>query len=156
MTDELITRHLRSLPPMGLPSLLKEEWISALQLASAWKFFSVKAMAENVLERPGSLSPLEKILIGRELFKPTWVINGFVGLVQATTITDEEALKIDLGAATTAYKLFRIRELRIAGNLSSAKTKMEEILKEELVRLRTQEEMLGNTDEKSATKIMGR
>jgi hypothetical protein len=27
----------------------------------------------------------------------------FVGLVQATTITDEEALKFDLGAETTAY-----------------------------------------------------
>ena len=91
------------------------------------------------------LTPLEKICLGRDLAISSWVIDGFVGLVQATTITDEEALKIDSGAETiTAYKLFRIRELRITGELSSAnlKTKVEEIFKEELDRLRSTEEML--------------
>jgi hypothetical protein len=67
-------------------------------------------------------------------------------LVQATTITDDDALQIDIGAETTAYKLFRIRELRIAGKLSSAKKKMEEIFKEELDCLRTTEKMFTDSN----------
>jgi len=95
----------------------KEEWTSVLTLA-----FS------------------EKICFGRESSIPSWVIDGYIELVQATTVTDLDALQIDLGAPTTAYKLFRIRELRIAGELSCARTKVEEIFKEELDRLRSAEE----------------
>ena len=100
----------------------------------------MRAMAENALERMGSLTSLEKIRLGRGLFISSWVIEGFVELVQAITIADFEALLIDSGAETTAYKLFRIRELRIGGKLRSAKTKVEEIFKEELDRLRAKEE----------------
>ena len=99
-----------------------------------------KLLLEQHLVVP--LTSLEKICLGRDLSIPSWVIDGFVGLVQAKTITDIEALEIDslAGAETTAYKLFRIRELRIAGELSSAKTKVEEIFKEELDILRSREE----------------
>ena len=87
------------------------------------------------------LTSLEKIILGRELFITSWVIDGFIKLVRATTITDEEALLIDNGAATTAYKLFRIREQRIVGELPSAMIKVEEIFKEELDHLRSKEEL---------------
>ena len=87
------------------------------------------------------LKALEKIRLGRDLSITSWVIDGFVKLVQATTITDEEALLIDIGAATTAYKLFRIREQRIAGEIFYCHTKVEEIFKEELDRLRSKEEL---------------
>ena len=89
------------------------------------------------------LKALEKIRLGRDLSITSWVINGFVKLVQATTITDEEALLIDIGAATTAYKLFRIREQRIAGEMPvfCCYIKVEEIFKEELDRLRSKEEL---------------
>jgi hypothetical protein len=108
----------------------------------------VRMRAKSVL---GSLrfTPPMKICLGRNLCIPSWVIDGFVELVQATTITDEEALKIDSGVETTAYKLFRIRELIFTGKLScSARTKVEEIFKEELDRLRSSEKMLSNTNEK--------
>jgi hypothetical protein len=100
-------------------------------------------MAKTVLEHLGTLTSLEKVCLGRDLSIPSWVIDGFVGLVRAETITDMEALQIDLGAPTTAYKLFRIRELRIAGGLC-ARTKVEEVFKEELDRLRTTEKMFSN------------
>ena len=87
------------------------------------------------------LKALEKIRLGRDLSITSWVIDGFVKLVQATTITDEEALLIDIGAATTAYKLFRIREQRIAGEMFCCHTKVVEIFKEELDRLRSKEEL---------------
>jgi hypothetical protein len=128
---------------MKLPSLSKEGWVSVLTLASRWKFLLVRAVAGMTLERLFSLSSLEKIYIGRDLSISSWVIDGFVELVQATTITDDEALQIDSDAETltTSYKLFRIRELRIAG-LEDLRTKVEEIFKEELDRLRTMEETL--------------
>ena len=136
-----MTRLLRSLPVMKL-SLSKEEWISVLTLASRWWFLRVKAMAKIILEHLGTLTSLEKICLGRELYISSWVIDGLVGLVDATTITDEEALKIDSGwcARTTTYKLFRIRELRIAGKLCSARTKVEETFKDHLDDLRLWED----------------
>jgi len=129
---------LKVLYPLSLStalSLLKEEWISVITLASEWRFLRVREMARLELERLCSLTSLEKICLGRDLSIPSWVTSGFVGLVQATTITDNEAIKIDSAVMTTAYKLFRIRELRIAGSLRSVKSKVEEIFKEELDRL---------------------
>ena len=148
MTDESMTRHLLSLLralPVKL-SLSKEEWTSILNLASRWRFLRVRETAKVILEHLGSLTPLEKICLGRDLSISSWVIEGFVGLVQAATITDGEALTLDLGALTTAYKLFRIRELRFAGELC-ARTKVEEVFKEELDRLRATEKMFSNTNE---------
>ena len=150
---------------MKLPSLSKEEWISVLHLASGWGFLRVKATARIVLEHFDSLTSLEKIQLGRDLSIPSWVIDGFVGFVQAETITDEEALEIDSGAeATTSYKLFRIRELRIKVELIglkeketfSVKEKVQEIFKEELDRLRSAETMFSdlNTNEKLAKKYI--
>ena len=124
--------------------LSRKEWISVLILASKWEFLRVRARAIFVLTYFGAvpLKALEKIRLGRDLSIASWVIDGFVELVlRATTITDEEALLIDIGAATTAYKLFRIREQRIVGELPSAMIKVEEIFKEELDRLRSKEEL---------------
>ena len=116
----------------------------------------MREIAKVTLEYLGSLTSLEKICIGRDAYIDSWVIDGLVGLVDATTITDEEALEIDSGlrARTTAYKLFRIRELRIAGKLCSARTKVEETFKEQLDGLRTWEEFMfgpGNTKKKLAS-----
>jgi hypothetical protein len=127
--------------------LTKEEWISVLTLASRWRFLRVREIVRVVLVHLNTLTSVEKICLGRDLLISSWVVDGFVELVQATTITDEEALQIDIGGAeTTAYKLFRIRELRIAGELSSAKTKVEEIFKEELDYLRTTEKTFINSN----------
>ena len=112
----------------------------------------MRASVVSILEKHTTLTPLAKICLGRDLFIPSWVIDGFVRLVLATTITDLEALEIDKDDETTSYKLFRIRELRIAGTLSSAKAKVEEIFKEELDRLRSKEERLSN----KMAKIMGK
>ena len=141
---------LRSFPTVKTPRafpvqhLSRREWRLVLILASKWGFLHVRARAIVVLTcfPAVPLTSLEKILLGRQLSITSWVIDGFVKLVlRATTITDEEALLIDIGAATTAYKLFRIREQRIVGELPSAMIKVEEIFKEELDRLRSKEEL---------------
>jgi len=140
---------LKVLYPLSLSvklSLLKKEWISVITLASEWKFLRVREMARVELERLGSLTSLEKICIGRHLSIPSWVTSGFIGLIQATTITDDEAIKIDSAIKSTAYKLFRIRELRIAGSLGSVKSKVEEIFKEELDRLCSEETKFYNRE----------
>ena len=80
-----MTRHLRPLPVK--PSLSNEECTSesVLTLAYSWRFFRVIAMAKVVLECLDSLTSLEKIRLGRDVPIPSWAINGFVGLVQATS-----------------------------------------------------------------------
>ena len=136
---------LRSFPA-SVHHLSRREWKLVLILASKWEFLRVRARAIVVLTylQEVPLKALEKIRLGRDLSITSWVIDGFVKLVQATTITDEEALLIDIGAATTAYKLFRIREQRIAGEMPvfCCYIKVEEIFKEELDRLRSTEKML--------------
>ena len=112
----------------------------------------MRALAVSILEKHTTLTPIAKTCLGRDHSIPSWVIDGFVGLVQATTITDLETLQIDKYDETTSYKLFRIRELRIAGTLSSVRAKVEEIFKEELDRLRSKEERLSN----KMAKIMGK
>ena len=149
-----MTFSLRSFPTLNLsypilplpgPDLSKEEWISVLTLASKWRFAGLRARAIVVLMRSpvGPLITLEKIQLGRQLYIPSWVIDGFVELVHARTITDKEALLIDTGidVRTTAYKLFRIREQRIAGEVRSWSNRVEEIFKEELDRLRSDEKL---------------
>jgi hypothetical protein len=125
-------------------------------LASGWRFLRVREMAKSVLERSDCLTSIGKISLGRKLFIPSWVIDGYVELVHATTITNEEALDIDSGAETTAYELFRIRELIFTGKLtfSTWRAKVEEIFKEELNRLRSTEKTFSNTNEKLAKKII--
>ena len=121
-------------------------------MASKWRFLRVRELAVFALEKMATLTSLRKICLGMDYFIPSWVIDGFVGLVEATTITNFEAHIIDRYAKYTACKLFRIRELRIAGKLSSAKAKVEETFKEELDRLRSKEKMFSN----KAAKIMGK
>jgi hypothetical protein len=106
-------------------------------------------MARVELGRLGSLTSLEKVCLGRDLSIPAWVISGFVGFITAITITDDEALKIDSTIMTTAYKLFRIREQRIARSISTSdvKTKVEEIFQEELNRLRSEEKTFNGDSE---------
>jgi hypothetical protein len=135
---------------MKLPFLSVVEWVSVLTLASRWRFLRVREVAKSVLERCSpSLTSFGKIRLGRKLSIPSWVIDGYVELVKATTITDKDALEIDSGVETTAYKLFRIRELRFTGKLTcSTRTKVKEVFKEELDRLRSKEKMFNNTNEK--------
>ena len=143
----------RSLPVVKL-SLSKEEWIGVLTLASKWHFFCVREIAKTALEHLG-LTSIEKIFLGRSDYITSWVIDGMVELVHAKTITDEEALKIDTGSnamTTTAYKLFRIREMRIAGELGCARTMVEETFKEQLDHLRIWEKFIFRTNLKQAKK----
>jgi hypothetical protein len=143
---------------MKLPSLSEEEWISVLTLATRWRFLRVREIARVVLVHLDTLTSVEKICLGRDLSISSWVVDGFVELVQAKTIADEDALQIDNGAETTAYKLFRIRELRIVaglrkkeeekvgGKTCSTRRKVEKIFKKELDRLRTKEKTLTDSN----------
>lgn len=110
----------------------------------------MRKIARVELERLGSLTSLEKVCLGRDIYIPAWVISGFIGFITATTITDDEALKIDSAIMTTAYKLFRIRELRITDRIistSDVKTEVEEIFREELNRLRSEERAFNDDSE---------
>ena len=117
----------RSWSMLRLSILSKEEWSSILTLASRWRFLLMRRAAIFTLECLSTLTSLNKIYLGRDLSIPSWVVNRFVGLVEATLITDEEVLQInsDSSAETTAFKLFRIWELRFTTvTLSTTETQI--------------------------------
>ena len=152
MTDDATFSPFRTWPNMKMPPLSKEEWISVLILASNWMFVRVRELAVFALEKMATVTSFTKICLGMDHSIPSWVIDGFVGLVEATTITNFEAYRIDRYARYAAYRLFRIRELRITGKISSSRVVVEEIFKEDLNRLRSKEKMFSN----KAAKIMGK
>ncbi|KAF5330988.1 hypothetical protein D9619_005209 [Psilocybe cf. subviscida] len=92
--------------------LSKTEWISVLKVSKIWYFLEIRSVAISQLESGGELTCIDKVVLGRQNWVRSWVVDGLVGIVQRReTITDEEAIQIDY---ITAVKLFRIRETRIA------------------------------------------
>jgi len=148
---------LKALYPLSVSlqlSLSKPEWISVLTLSSEWGFLRLRRMARDEMQRMELLTSVEKICLGRELRISSWVMKGFEELVErADTITDDEAIDLDSDFVTTVYKLFRMRELRIAGTLPSARQKVEEIFKEELERTRREEKGFTTKEEEEEIRM---
>ncbi|KDR81819.1 hypothetical protein GALMADRAFT_58610 [Galerina marginata CBS 339.88] len=121
-------------------SLLKSEWVSILKLSTKWYFLKLRAMAILELNSMQELTSIEKITLGRENKILSWVTAGFLDLAQReATITDDEALAVDLNYITTAYRLFRVRERRITKMSASVLLEIEENFKNELDAIRTEE-----------------
>ncbi|KAF8911640.1 hypothetical protein CPB84DRAFT_1958021 [Gymnopilus junonius] len=141
---------LKALYPLSFSlqlSLSKEEWLSVLTLSSEWRFLRLRDTAKGELERLSSLTSVEQICLGRQVRICHWVIQGFTDLVRRdATISDDEAIAIDCDVVTTSYKLFRLRELRIAGRLLSPMAAVEDTFKEELERIRSEEANFDNEE----------
>ncbi|KDR75510.1 hypothetical protein GALMADRAFT_247952 [Galerina marginata CBS 339.88] len=143
-------RLLKLLYPLPVSlqlSMSKDEWISVLTLSSEWRFLRLRNMAISELQR--SLTSVEKICLGRERHISSWVIEGFGELVhRKDPLTDDEAIDLDANYVTTAYKLFRIRELRISGTRVFSVLKLiQETFKDTLESIMEEERTFGVPDD---------
>jgi len=120
-------------------SLSLLEWMSVLELSTRWKFSKPRALAIPKIE--SFLGIVEQIIMGRRLHISSWVLGGLIALVKRIqTITDAEGHSLDAGYATTAYRLFRIRENAASTSPDWKLKRVEEAFKEELDNIRTKEE----------------
>ncbi|KIM35303.1 hypothetical protein M413DRAFT_32563 [Hebeloma cylindrosporum] len=111
-------------------SLSKAEWISILKLSTKWRFLGLRKLAKSELEAGKELSSVEKIILGRDIYDSSWISAGYKELVQKSdTITDDEAIAIEL---PIAIKLYRIREIKLRQSLTSALRAVEEVFAMEL------------------------
>jgi hypothetical protein len=107
-------------------------------------------MAKSELEAGQEVSSVEKIVLGREFYHASWILEGYKELVQKfDTITDDEAINIQL---LTAIKLFRIREIMQRQSLTSALRAVEGVFSEELSAIREEEIKYSTEQEKALVK----
>jgi hypothetical protein len=90
-----------------------------------WFFINLKKIAISELDALGTLTTLEKILLGRKCGVPSWILSGYSELVSKTeTLNDEEVEAVDY---QTTVRLFRIREARLKGTYYHAEAWVDEI-----------------------------
>ncbi|KAJ3519023.1 hypothetical protein NMY22_g13384 [Coprinellus aureogranulatus] len=92
----------------------KDEWLTILELCTKWHFPEFRALAIQSLD--GKLTELEQIHLGRALYIPAFLKQGYKALIQRPKdqiITQEEAATIGHEAAN---KLWIIRfQLHVSG-----------------------------------------
>ncbi|KAH6885483.1 hypothetical protein BKA70DRAFT_1337585 [Coprinopsis sp. MPI-PUGE-AT-0042] len=88
-------------------NLTKEQWLSVLKLATQWHFEHMRKTAIAQLERL-PLTPVEKVLLGRQFYVSEWLLSGYKRLVrQETPIAVEDAKEIGF---ETSLRLYLCRE----------------------------------------------
>jgi hypothetical protein len=103
-----------------------------LKLSTEWRFLNLRELSKSELEsrQELKLTSTEKIILGRKASISSWVIEGYEELISRDeAIDDEEAIEMEL---LTAIRLFRLRELRIKGQLRSGVHILEEQFEYEL------------------------
>ncbi|KAF8161462.1 hypothetical protein B0H34DRAFT_380786 [Crassisporium funariophilum] len=91
-----------------VPTGSQSEWLSILKLSTMWRFLALREQAIKELNTLRSLTPFDKITLGRRYRHLTWMMEGFKEVIdRSQPITDDEA---DLVGFPTAVRLFRIRE----------------------------------------------
>ncbi|ESK97223.1 hypothetical protein Moror_17879 [Moniliophthora roreri MCA 2997] len=106
-------RFARALCPTENPLLqqtserTRDEWMSILRLSTMWDFQEMRWIAIGKLET-FHMTPLEKVLLGREFAVSDWQWDGYVDLItRPNAPTMEEASKIGYA---DSIQLFQIRE----------------------------------------------
>ncbi|KAF9471677.1 hypothetical protein BDN70DRAFT_887828 [Pholiota conissans] len=99
-------------------SLSKSEWIteSALKLSSMWFFTTLRHIAISELDTFGSLSPVEKFVLGKKCAIVPWVFTGYLELLlRPDTLSDGEVNAVGL---ETAVSILRLREVMLRSSFS--------------------------------------
>ncbi|KAF9555044.1 hypothetical protein CPC08DRAFT_712351 [Agrocybe pediades] len=109
---------LKVLYPLNMTNgikLSKSEWVAVLYVSTEWNFCGVRQLAIGELHQSGSLSPVEKVVLGRKLFISSWVEEGLSGMVRREQpISDDEGVELDShDDVLTALKVSWIREGRL-------------------------------------------
>ncbi|KAJ3513304.1 hypothetical protein NMY22_g15080 [Coprinellus aureogranulatus] len=62
--------------------LQKGQWINVLKLSDLWSMEKIKQMAIDELDEARSLDAMEKVDLGREYRVSTWLITGYMSIVE--------------------------------------------------------------------------
>ncbi|KAJ2911760.1 hypothetical protein MD484_g8653, partial [Candolleomyces efflorescens] len=90
-------------------SFTKAEWLIILELSTLWQFHEFRKLAKEHLE-PQLDDPIEKIILGRAVYVPKWLKDGYETLVaRPECISEEESERI--GHLTTV-RLYILRHDR--------------------------------------------
>lgn len=108
------------------PTLLKEEWISVLKLASLWQFLEIRDLAVKELAgHAQSLDSIERILLGKQYDVSAWLRSGYTDLARRdTSISLEEAKKIGWEAT---LMIFQSREASMKTNYYAGRSQYEHV-----------------------------
>ncbi|KAJ2924521.1 hypothetical protein H1R20_g12547, partial [Candolleomyces eurysporus] len=86
--------------------LTKDEWLIILELSTRWHFHEFRKLAKEHLD-PQIDDPIERIVVGRAAYVPTWVLDGYESLVtRPECISEHESERI--GHLTTV-RLYILR-----------------------------------------------
>ncbi|RXW15176.1 hypothetical protein EST38_g10676 [Candolleomyces aberdarensis] len=87
----------------------KDEWLIILELSTRWHFHEFRKLAKEHLD-PQIDDPIERIVLGRAAYVPTWVLDGYESLViRPECISEQESERI--GHLTTV-RLYILRHER--------------------------------------------
>ena len=88
--------------------LSQDEWVSVLKLATKWNMLEFRRTAIENLS--SSLSPLERVLLGREQMVPDWLRSGYVDLARReAALSVEEFKSLGLQTALVLSQKMRTR-----------------------------------------------
>ena len=88
-----------------------EGWQSVLKLSTMWEFIEMRNVAIEALDAI-RLSPIDKVLFGREFGVYHWLSEGYVALAKdSATISNHDSEKLGWETAT---RLLRVRDMQAA------------------------------------------
>ncbi|KAJ6456081.1 hypothetical protein C8R45DRAFT_1034851 [Mycena sanguinolenta] len=92
--------------------MTKEEWISVIKLSTQWRFLEARDLAIKQLDIRSDLTPVERIVLGRQYDIAAWLRKGYSALAQRsrTGISPEEASQIGW---ETAFRICAAREAKL-------------------------------------------
>ncbi|KAK0459182.1 uncharacterized protein EV420DRAFT_1677270 [Desarmillaria tabescens] len=86
--------------------LLPEQWLSVLRLANMWVMSKVRQIAIYELKKL-SMTDVARVVYGKELAVPDWVISGYRDLVdRRNAVSEAEAQQLGL---TTTLQLWQVQ-----------------------------------------------
>jgi hypothetical protein len=95
----------------SISSTTYDEWVSILKLSTQWHFNKLRKEVIAALDEHKKLSTIERIKLAEEHYISSWLIQGYLTLVERTSeITEAEGEQIGWRAA---IKLCGMRERRI-------------------------------------------
>ncbi|KAJ6589971.1 hypothetical protein DFH09DRAFT_884882, partial [Mycena vulgaris] len=100
------------------PTLVTEEWISVLKLATLWRFLEIRDLAiKQLASHAQSLDCLQRILFGKQYDVSAWLRSGYTDLARRVTpISLAEATQI--GWELT-LRIYQAREAALTSKIST-------------------------------------
>ncbi|KAJ2919951.1 hypothetical protein MD484_g473, partial [Candolleomyces efflorescens] len=117
----------------------KEEWLVILELSTLWDFHDFRKLAKDHLESQLD-DPIERIVVGRAVYTPRWVLEGYQTLVTRTEcIREQESERIGHLTTVRLYILRHEQSIERASIISRFREEIHALEKSESDHMSTEE-----------------